>query len=265
MSKLSDFLFGSAIITNKTTAYPLVAADLTGRKTFTNSGGGASVVPFTFPTAVIGNKVSFEVVDSGGLSIDPNGTEIIKINNVSMGAGNAVTFLTQGLKIDAICVVAGEWIVKSSGVKRGCLVYHNANQTLTAGVVTYIEWNTDTNGYNNEALHSTSSNTSRITIQRGMTKVRLSANLVTDGAGIIMECAIIKNRVVSGYEGAPSMSITISGAFRNYNIISPILNVTENDYFEVAMASQTTNGLLYASYQPYGFTLKSWFALEIIE
>lgn len=248
-------------IINKTTDYTLVAADLTGRKTFTNSGGGASLVSFTFPPAVAGYKVNFEVVDSGGLRIAPNGTEIIRVNNVSMGAGNSITYLTQGLRIDAIYVVTAGWIVKASGVKRHTTVYHSGNQTLVAGGQRIVVWNTDLSDV--EDMHNPSINNSRITIKSGMTKVRVVAVLITDGAANALIPTVLKtgNSIIN----APISSVSTSGVFRCYNLSSSIIDVVTGDFLEIAVDVQTTNTILYQAYTPLYSVLYSSFSVEILE
>ena len=59
---------------------------------------------------------------------------------------------------------APEWVTFSGGAI-GCAVYSSATQSLTNNVLTALTWDTET--YDTNGFHSTSSNTSRITIPSG--------------------------------------------------------------------------------------------------
>ena len=69
---------------------------------------------------------------------------------------------------DEILVYSGStWVVKSGGSRTavGCAVYSTATQSLTNNTITALTWDAET--YDTNAFHSTSTNTSRITIPAG--------------------------------------------------------------------------------------------------
>ena len=96
-------------ILNKTADYPLVAADLTGRTTITNAGAGASSVTATLLAGAANYVVHFNHIDSGNLVIDPNGTEVLYVDGVSLGAGVALTSAKKGARYTCIWNSSGGW------------------------------------------------------------------------------------------------------------------------------------------------------------
>ncbi|MBI5306279.1 type II secretion system protein [Candidatus Wolfebacteria bacterium] len=144
----------------------------------------------------------------------------------------------------------------------GALVYSSVNWTIPFGNMTYITWDSETYDTNN--IHNNVTNNSRLTVPAGVTKVRLSANALFGGSANAVELKIYKNRL--SFTGSPSMMIyPIAGNWHTYNIVSPAIDVTAGDYFEVAASAQTSNETMYTTYTPLYTQHEAWFAMEIIK
>ncbi|MDD5501961.1 MAG: hypothetical protein PHH26_00670 [Candidatus Thermoplasmatota archaeon] len=105
----------------KVGAYSLVAADLKGNKTFTNTGTTA-VVPFTWPALAAGQKATFLVTDADGIRIiPPAGVSFYMVKNGASAAGKYIAALVVGSLIELesdgtsiyITNIGGVWTVES--------------------------------------------------------------------------------------------------------------------------------------------------------
>lgn len=157
-------------------------------------------------------------------------------------------------KITAANLAAG---LKAVGF-RGCLAYNSADRTglnqTAGGVLTF-----NSESYDTDSIHDTSSNTSRLTVPTGVTYVRLSyaisAQNVTGGADCF---AAVKKNGSFMTIGAPSVVLDAqSSTIPRVAATSPILAVTAGDYFELdwQTTGDTASDVLSAG---------TWFAMEII-
>lgn len=78
-----------AALTAKSSSYPVVAGDLTGRTTFTNTGASGEVT-FTLPAGAAWHKVSFIVTVAQYLKILTDGTEKLRFLATQGAAGGYV-------------------------------------------------------------------------------------------------------------------------------------------------------------------------------
>jgi hypothetical protein len=148
---------------------------------------------------------------------------------------------------------------------KGCLLYKSTNQTLTTATATNVTW--DSEEYDTNDFHSTSSNTSRITIPAGVTKVKLSAmvafsNSSTTGARYL---AFRKNG--SDFIGGGRITIAGTSSPVGANLLhieTPVVVVTTGDYFEVRVW-QSSGGDLDILATGTLSTTGNYFALEVIE
>lgn len=90
-------------------AYTVTAAQCTGRTTLTNAGAGASSVTPALPAGAANYVIHFNHVDSGDLVIDPNGTQHLYIDGVSLGAGVALTSKKKGAKYTLVWNSSANW------------------------------------------------------------------------------------------------------------------------------------------------------------
>jgi len=149
---------------------------------------------------------------------------------------------------------------KKATASRGALVYGSGG-TQNVNDATQTNMLFDLEDYDTDAIHSTVSNTERLTVPAAVTKIRLTAQIVysTDATGVRM-ASFLKN--ASGvYAGAvQDARAAASGLDTIVQVDSPILVVTAGDYFTLS-AYQTSGGALNVEHVSY----KTWFAMEIVE
>lgn len=131
---------------------------------------------------------------------------------------------------------------------RGALVY-NCPGLTGSGIIT---WASEL--YDTENIHSAVTNTGRLTVPVGSTKVRIYGQVMSD-SDVNHSGEILKNG--SFFPGAPKWFLpTTTAATISFELNSPPLTVIPGDYFEM--------------YSVYGYTAdgagyNAWFAMEIIE
>lgn len=147
--------------------------------------------------------------------------------------------------------------------RRGALVYITSNQDITGGTDETIDFTAE--DYDTDSIHDNSTNNSRLTVPTGITKVRLTAQVtglstVADGDILIR----LSETTVHFYAGALKkyMPLTSTSNASSHNLISPILNVTGGDYFEIVV-TETSTGTVNIIGSAQGYS--TWFAMEIIE
>lgn len=100
-------------VTAHTAAFSLVASQ-TG-SFHTNTGASGAIVA-SLPVATVGLRYGFALGAAQELRIDPSGTETISLpsNGVPGGAGKYLTADAIGENVELVCLIAGNWSVKSS-------------------------------------------------------------------------------------------------------------------------------------------------------
>lgn len=145
----------------------------------------------------------------------------------------------------------------SAGGRNGCSVYGSGNQTINTAS-TEMLW--DSERYDDDSFHDTVSNTGRLTVPSGVTRVRLSYHLrATVGNGNVFRTFLRKNGSDGNLSGDQrcDISTTGSGGTESNTIVSHVLDVTAGDYF-VLMAS-------HSSVSTNGFLPSSFFAMDVVE
>lgn len=152
-------------------------------------------------------------------------------------------------------IVRGENMPPMKGIIRGALVFKTNQQTINnAG---YVEFEGDEANYNYTGIHDSTTNNSRLTVPRGVRRVRLTANLCLANAPDFYRVEIHKNRMTAN--GLPSVDIPISPDVRTrINLISAPLVVMPGDYFEVYVATNATGIIVDSTWHD------SWFVLEVL-
>lgn len=255
------------VITNLTTdPTTITAAQCTGRTTITNAGMGASSVEADLPVGAANYVIHFNHVDSGDLVIDPNGTEQIYRNGVSYGAGNAVTCKVQGARHVLIWNSSGGWWeMTSSNCKRGALVTIATNKSLSSSADNIISWDSETGGYDTDNIHDTSTNPSRLTVPKGVSKVRLNCSLfINNTTGVATEVIFIKNG--AGFLGNSGRYTNDSLVYAVGGYTTDIVAVAENNYFEVCIRPNgATSTLVVSNVVTTAYSQFTSFSMEIVE
>jgi hypothetical protein len=136
---------------------------------------------------------------------------------------------------------------------RGCLVYSSTNLTYTTSD-TELLWNSEY--YDTDGIHSTSTNTGRLTVPAGVTKIKLTccAQYTSSSSGTYTIARIYKNGVTSYFRWISATPLGVGIA-----ITTPAFIVTADDYFQFYLFAQAGSGTL-TNNAP-----NTSFAMEIIE
>ena len=168
--------------------------------------------------------------------------------------------------IDQETAIEADWLNDVNDAvynRRGALVSNSIDQRLTGGALEAVTW--DTEEYDISNIHDTSSNTNRLTVPSGVSKVRLTANLyvtstVSDGAviGQINKNGLTVNDTVNG---CPKQQWAFGNSTSAYlNLSSAVLSVSPGDWFSVMVIETSTSSDVDVEASP-----SSWFSMEIIE
>lgn len=144
---------------------------------------------------------------------------------------------------------------------RGCLVYLDADQSISDSTTTAV--NFDQESYDTDSIHDNATNNTRLTVPSGVSKIRLSARVNFAGNATGYRRGLMIKNGGTAYHGnadfrlAASMSDEFAITFN-----TPVIDVSSSDYFELNVA-QTSGGALNLLGTTSGW--KTWFAMEIIE
>jgi len=228
--------------------------------------GGAVAGYRTFSAVCSVNDVMYyliEAVDSDGIPVGGWETgfgtysatnTLTRTTVIASSNSNAAVSFGVGTKRVSICAVA------QSLTFRGALVYKTADQlgaNYTANP-TYI--NFDGESYDTDSIHSTVTNTSRLTVPAGVSKVKLSGGIALNNvtANKYLFLAIDKNGATTAYPGQPVQGAILDALFPCLNVSSPVVAVTSGDYFELRLLVEADTSVdLMAT--------DTWFSMEIIE
>lgn len=165
---------------------------------------------------------------------------IVTATGASTPSALAVGTANQVLTVDSSTATGLKWATPSSTPTFvGCALYMDVNQSLTNNTVTNLNWGAEE--FDTDAFHSTSSNTSRITIPSGKAGKYLFAwgiSYLANATGI-RETALRKNGTSISYQDFP----VSSNASETNMTATYIANAAVGDYFELA-GYQNTGGAL---------------------
>ena len=219
--------------------------DITGVTAGTGiSGGGTSgTVTVSIDTAVTVDKTTAQTLTNKTLTspalTTPTISTLTTNGDLIYGTGSgALSRLGIGSTSQVLTVTGGVpvWETPASGSTfSGCSVYNSAAQTIANVTTTTFTWNSEY--FDTDSYHSTSSNTSRITIPSGKTgKFLLFFNLFYDTGSGLTNINIAKNGSNIGrYDQNMGLTKTQS--------VTEVLNLTAGDYLELIIY-QTTGGNL---------------------
>lgn len=129
----------------------------------------------------------------------------------------------------------------------GALVKKTATQSLSASTNALVTW--DAEEYDDGGWHSTTTDTSRMTVPSGVTRVRLAARISRDNITDQLVVNILKNGADA--IGMPWSDTENSGT-DSVSVASAVVAVTAGDYFEVQ--AYTNNASVVQT--------TSWFSIE---
>lgn len=148
---------------------------------------------------------------------------------------------------------------KAHGGFRGAMVRKSANQSISSGTNTPVTWQTAI--YDTSGIYSPS-NPTRLTVPAGVTKVRLAAQIVFGANATGKRDVLIQKNGSLNYDGrATTNTLPVTGTSQTMtvNLTSPVLEVTQGDYFEI-LAYQNSGGSL--TVDDWWTT---WATLEVVE
>lgn len=151
---------------------------------------------------------------------------------------------------------------------RGALVFNNASQNTTASGAWYtMTWNSES--YDTSSFHDTTTNTSRITIPNGVSKIKLWGNAEFPATAVtgLRGLRFYKN----GTGVAPGTSeilipanVSAAAAIQSVSLSTPTLNVVAGDYFEMQVfQSSGTAAIAIGTNSTTGD--KTYFAVQAVQ
>jgi hypothetical protein len=228
-------LTGSQTLTNKTLTTPIISSiSNTGTLTLPTSTdtlvGRATTDTLTNKTLtspVLTTPTISTLTTNGDLLY---GTGSGALSRLGIGSTSQVLTVTGGVPV---------WAAAGGGAAFvGCSVYKSASQSLTNEVVTAITW--DSEDYDTDAIHSTSSNTSRFTVPSGKTGYWLFAGVVmyATGTGDYRGIRIYKNGGIESYQYYKQATNATAAYGFSY-----VWKLTAADYLEI-YGDQSSGGAL---------------------
>ena len=212
------------------------------------TGGGASVYNLTLSPAL----GSYATGQRFYILINTTNTTSLPVLNINSLGGKSI-YLNDGLTPAPIGsliqnsvyeviydATTGYFTVSNPSLKFiGAFVYLATGQSFTSGTAAMLTF--DTEVYKTlSGMHSTSSNTSRlVALQAGFVEVRFQVGFTALSSGEL-QIEIYKNGVGMVPRVFHWPDVTPSGAsYYAIQVVSPVLQVSANDYFE-AQVIQTT-------------------------
>lgn len=145
-----------------------------------------------------------------------------------------------------------------STTPRGALVTE-ADDDAAVDYTSVIALTWDTDNYDTDDIHDVVSNTSRLTVPTGVTKVRIAGQLRFSDltSGVWLEAHIQKNGSRE-FIGAASLLINADNLRSELNLSTPVIDVVAGDFFELFIEIETDTSVKRDA-------SLSWFSMEIVE
>jgi hypothetical protein len=236
------------------------------------TGGGtpdAITADFT-PNVSLTDGLTVLVKSAGPITVTnptfaPDGLTAKTIYNAkgSALAIGDITSTDQSLLLQYDLTLDG-WILLNSASQahRGALVNNSGlSQTITSSAVPAITFNTE--AYDTDAIHDTVTNSDRLTVPAGVTKIKLSLQVCWEANATGYRRALVyKNGSNAHFDGRPEVISTSvgSGLTEIQQAQSPVINVVANDYFDLRV-----NHNVGADLDVFTDQNRTWFAMEIIQ
>ncbi|TNE36263.1 MAG: hypothetical protein EP348_07280 [Alphaproteobacteria bacterium] len=144
-----------------------------------------------------------------------------------------------------------------SAAHSGALVLLSADQTIPTSTDTILDW--DSESYDTNGFHESVTNPSRLTVPAGITKAVLTAQIRwgSNSSGI-RQCYVNKNGAAS-FDGRPVQSMAAQTTPTFQTLLSPVLGVTEGDYFEIGVWQNSGGSRTVDS------NVSCWFSIQVVE
>jgi hypothetical protein len=203
------------------------AADINGITAGTGITGGG-----TSGTVTVTNSMA-TAIDAKGDLVVGTGADTFSRLAVASTAGYL-------LSVDSAEATGLKWAAPAGGSFVGCSITKTAGQATTNGVFTAITW--DSENFDTDGFHSTSTNTSRITIPSGQGGKYLFSYFVNDAAssypaGALMQVALYKN----GSSIAQTVTL-FQGTVYFPQTATFLLEAVATDYFEIFVNRDYSSG-----------------------
>jgi len=220
----------------KTASYTLVAADA---GTFiTMSSTSATTITVNTGLFASGDTVTVLNTNSGVLTITAGTATVVKPTNATLAlvqnAGGVLYFTAT----DAATFMPFD-VGSGTASFKGCQLWKNANQSINNNTYTAITF--DNENFDTDSYHSTSSNTSRITIPAGLGGKYLftfTAGYVASATGI-RGSALYKN----GAQAHIMFQVSASSAADHFFAGAQIMNLTAGDFVELFLFQNSSGAL----------------------
>lgn len=125
----------------------------------------------------------------------------------------------------------------------GAMVKKSADQT-TADYTTATALTFNAETYDNGGWHSTSADTSRLTVPTGVTYVEVGGCVnITSTTGDTWKQLEIRKNGSADYDGYIGQSVEVGMTAVSINIQSGALQVTAGDYFELVLQEESDNSV----------------------
>ena len=177
--------------------------------------------------------------------------------------GDGTTFASLKERLDTKDGVVVSHLAQNAnqahGGAKGVLLAKNVAQSISsATALTTLTW--QVKSYEDGGIFYDGATPERIIIPAGVTKVKVSSGLlfVINSTSGYCSTQIYKNGGTD-YDGRAALTFPNANAAMGLNVISPVLEVVEGDYFDVRVAQVTGSSKDIAS------ATGTWFALEVIE
>jgi hypothetical protein len=146
------------------------------------------------------------------------------------------------LKVDSSTATGLAWGAEASPSYVGALAYFFSSQNLTSGVNTILTYADE--GWDTNSFHSTSSNTSRMTIPTGYGGKYLVQIVVCVTTGTDTTIRLLKNGANISSRGLNSSSLQMhvnTGGNTLQQSASFVVDVAAGDYLEAAVVANATS------------------------
>ena len=177
---------------------------------------------------------------------------------------DAGTDTARVITCDTLEAYAGGFSNTAGAGARGCLAYGTSNQSTTSGAELTVLL--DTEAYDTDSVHDTGSNTSRLTVPSGVTKIRLTAQVQFAGnsTGAVRKLRITKNGGAGGIDDNRDTYLPFANespggntAVQMVELTTGVIECGATVYFEMK-ATQNSGGVLNLLADMY------WFEMEIL-
>lgn len=219
----------------QTASYVLVAAD--AGKAVTMSNAGATTITVNTGLFAAGDIITILNIGAGVCTVTAGTATVSKPTNATLAlvqnAGGVLYFTATG------AATFMPFDVGSTTTFKGCQLWKSTNQSINTATYTAITF--DSENFDTDNYHSTSSNTSRITIPAGLGGkylITFTAGFTANATGI-RGSALYKN----GVQTHITFQLSASSAADHFFAGSQIMNLSAGDYVEIFLY-QSSGGAL---------------------